>query len=601
MKFIHLLYVPTLACNMRCTYCYLGEQTEAREAALPPAADTLAYAVEKLLAAEVVPFNISLHGGEVTTLSPEVFESLTGYIARYYRENALLLKSGGFRVGAPHIKTNLFGLEKHLETIGKYGVSVSGSLDLPLSMHRKHRLSKGGGDTLDTILRNVELLRQLPCRKKVSATIFREHFLHLDEIVRDIRWLHENTCLDMNDFNFMVGFASPDAPGALTPLSPEEQTALFERMEQEFAGTDLEKGLRGAWFAEFGPEYCTNCVNCGEKFFLLERSGDVYSCVRGQGHPEFCYGNIYRDSVETILANGEARIREAHAAFPMEEECTACRWFDLCKTGCPFVKHAHRTGRSYTCALQKLLYRRDHADFEPPENALYHYLFRMNPETASRYWQPPATGPLGMPSLHAIIEGDPTLKQVYDPGAFVLCCDGRELPLESQILKQKRHILTITKESSLTLYMRRDVLSALSRWPAHNTLYVMLLDGRTIVYGDEGRTKQAHVATLELHGYALEMLPSDREGWYRIPLDAMLAPYLQFLGSEQPFNLFFTTAALRNYHYAKQKENAYYHLQAINLPFPNIEFVLLDKEALLQRLGLGANKGREDADHVDNV
>ena len=27
MRPIHLLYVPTLACNLGCTYCYLGKQT----------------------------------------------------------------------------------------------------------------------------------------------------------------------------------------------------------------------------------------------------------------------------------------------------------------------------------------------------------------------------------------------------------------------------------------------------------------------------------------------------------------------------------------------------------------------------------------------
>ena len=30
--------------------------------------------------------------------------------------------------------------------------------------------------------------------------------------------------------------------------------------------------------------------------------------------------------------------------------------------------------------------------------------------------------------------------------------------------------------------------------------------------------------------------------------------------------------------YTKQKNNAYYHIQAINLPFQNIEFYYLDKE-----------------------
>ena len=43
-------------------------------------------------------------------------------------------------------------------------------------------------------------------------------------------------------------------------------------------------------------------------------------------------------------------------------------------------------------------------------------------------------------------------------------------------------------------------------------------------------------------------------------------------------NLFFTTSYLRDYHYLKQKNNAYYHIQAINLPFQNIEFYYIKEE-----------------------
>lgn len=97
----------------------------------------------------------------------------------------------------PHIKTNLYHLENHLDTIRDFDVSISGSLDLPLSMHDEYRVTKGGKGTLETILKNVELLAQLPNRKKVSSTIFQEHFQRLDEMVEDIKYLAENTCLDM--------------------------------------------------------------------------------------------------------------------------------------------------------------------------------------------------------------------------------------------------------------------------------------------------------------------------------------------------------------------------------------------------------------------
>jgi uncharacterized protein len=147
----------------------------------------------------------------------------------------------------------------------------------------------------------------------------------VDEIVEDIKFLHKETCLNMNNFNFMIGF-KPQTQGEveLTALDEESQVALFNRMHKEFADTDLAEGLNNAWFAEFTPEYCTNCDNCGEKFFLLEKNGDIYSCVRGQGNKDFYYGNIYTDSVEEILTNARLKIFSIHNKNGFTEECGKC-------------------------------------------------------------------------------------------------------------------------------------------------------------------------------------------------------------------------------------------------------------------------------------
>ena len=64
-KFIHLLYVPTMACNMQCRYCYLEDNTVDTLRG-GDCLETLQYAIAKFREADVVPFNISLHGGEVT-------------------------------------------------------------------------------------------------------------------------------------------------------------------------------------------------------------------------------------------------------------------------------------------------------------------------------------------------------------------------------------------------------------------------------------------------------------------------------------------------------------------------------------------------------
>ncbi|MBR6178520.1 MAG: radical SAM protein, partial [Bacteroidales bacterium] len=161
MKFIHLLYVPTLACDMACRYCYLEDNTKDRMQQYKPL-ETLQFAINKLRESDVMPFNISLHGGEVSTLSQDDFHDVIKFINDYYKDNYETISTAGFRVGRPHIKTNLYSIDRHIDTIKKFNVSISGSLDLPLSLHNHFRVTKGGRITLDKILQNVELLRDIP-------------------------------------------------------------------------------------------------------------------------------------------------------------------------------------------------------------------------------------------------------------------------------------------------------------------------------------------------------------------------------------------------------------------------------------------------------
>ena len=354
-KYIHLLYVPTMACNMACKYCYLEDNTK-DEFMKHDSLETLDYAIKKFKAANVIFFNISLHGGEVTTLSHDDFYNLIKYIDAYYDENKELITNAGFKIGRPHIKTNLYGIDKHIDTIKEFNVSISGSLDLPLSMHDEYRVTKGGKKTLDKILKNIKLMEDIPNKKKVSATIFKEHYIHTDEIIEDIKYLNYNTCLDMNDFNFMIGF-DYNSNGVLHHISEDEQVNFYKRMHREFDGTDLDSGVNGAWFDEFGPDYCSNCDNCGEKFFLLEKNGDIYSCVRGQKNPNYYYGNIYNNSVEEILNTAYLKIFKNHNLENFNEDCKNFGYLYLCKTGCPFVKNNYNTNKSYTCKLQQEMYK----------------------------------------------------------------------------------------------------------------------------------------------------------------------------------------------------------------------------------------------------
>ena len=575
-KYIHLLYVPTMACNMACKYCYLEDNTKDNYKK-HNSLETLDYAIKKFRKSNVIPFNISLHGGEVTTLSHDEFYNLIKYIDTYYNTNKELITNAGFKVGRPHIKTNLYGIDKHIDTIREFNVSISGSLDLPLSMHDKYRVTKGGKTTLNKILKNIKLMEDIPNKKKVSATIFKEHYIHTDEIIEDIKYLNSNTCLDMNDFNFMIGF-DYNSNGVLHHISEDEQVNFYKKMHKAFDGTDLDSGVNGAWFDEFGPDYCSNCDNCGEKFFLLEKNGDIYSCVRGQKNPNYYYGNIYNNSVEEILNTAYLKIFKNHNLESFNEDCKNCGYLYLCKTGCPFVKNNYNINKSYTCKLQQEMYKdRNYLKDIYNDEFVYQYISKMRLEDASIY-MPEKKPNNDYPLLEDIINSDSNLKYIYDDNSFILSVDGMDYKLESQIIKKTRDIIYITPKSKIEIYMRKNLINELSDYPENNSLYIMLLSGSLVTYGDENRTKQRHISTHQIYKGVLDKISSSRKGYYRYDISSFLKAYKDMYSSTNTNNIFFTTSSLRDYHYTKQKNNAYYHIQAINLPFQNIEFYYLDKE-----------------------
>ena len=575
-KYIHLLYVPTMACNMGCKYCYLEENTKDEKTKYKPL-ETLEYAIEKFRQNNVIPFNISLHGGEVTTLSKKDFHDIIEYISNYYNKNRNIITNAGFKVGTPHIKTNLYDLEKHIDTIKEFNVSISGSLDLPLFLHDKYRVTKGNKKTLDKILKNIELMRNIPNKKKVSSTIFKEHYNHIEEIIKDIKYLNKNTCLDMNDFNFMIGF-DYNSNGILHHITEEEQVEFYKRMHKEFNGTDLTVGVNGPWFDEFGPGYCTNCDNCGEKFFLLEKNGDIYSCVRGQKNKDYYYGNIYENSVEEILNTAQKKIFSNHNKMPLAEECTKCGYLYLCKTGCPFVKNTYNTNKSYTCKLQQQLYKdRNYNIDEYNDEFVYQYLIKMRAQDNSKYI-PKRNNDYNQ--LEEIIKQDKKLKYIYDDNVFILKVDDIEYKLSSQIIKKVRDFIYVTPESKIKIYMKKHMINEECDYPENNSLYIMLLSGDLVTYGDEQRTKQRHVFTHQVYKGVLDNTKTDKEDYYEYDITSLINEYKHSLTFDMPNNIFFTTSSLRDYHYIKQKNNAYYHIQAINLPFQNIEFYYIDKEEI---------------------
>ncbi len=587
-KVIHLLYVPTKYCNMSCKYCYLGELTENR-----PEPDkilgTLDTALAQLLDHAYLPFNLSFHGGEVTTLPSRVLDSLFDISARHYAMYGKQIRAQGFRVNPLHIKTNLLNFQKHRDVFVRHRVSVSGSVDLPLRLHEQFRRDKKGCSTLERIQDSLKALATYPYNKKISCVVTRAHLEAADEFADAIKVLHYDIGLDMSRFNVMFGFNSGknqnkfrgQAAGT-EMLSDAEQVEFYRAVKKAFIRTPLENAFKTEWFKEFTPDFCCSSVNCGSKFFLLQADGNVFSCPRGQSSEQYCYGNIFEDDIETVISNGRSSIERNENCLEIDDECVQCEYMPYCNLGCTFVRQETGLRKSYTCLLQKELYR-DNPDRYPPLASeritgyaqrffLHNNLQRLHDVHAEKQYF--VTPELALESnwLSEIIHRDADLRALYSDALFFLRVNGVEYRLHSAILKNVGDIEVLDAESEVLLGVRNDIFSLACSDEVNNYLHLMLLRDTTVVYGDEQRSKQEHIFDYSLYKNAFTAA-SRAEGKYALlDISLLLVSHAQFYLDGVKNNLFFTTKALREYHYAKQRKNAFYHIQAINLPFQNIEF-----------------------------
>ena len=114
--------------------------------------------------------------------------------------------------------------------------------------------------------------------------------------------------------------------------------------------------------------------------------------------------------------------------------------------------------------------------------------------------------------------------------------------LSSQILKRTRKLIYITPKDKITIYMKKNLISEQCDYPENNSLYMILLSGNLVTYGDENRTKQRHLATSQIYKGVLDNIKSDKEGYYCNDITNFIKEYKDLYSLENANNIFFIIA-----------------------------------------------------------
>ncbi|EAK4752504.1 radical SAM protein [Campylobacter coli] len=578
-----LTFVPNSYCNFACSYCYLGKLTERKEKTTDMA-EQFKKIAKKLKDDGVIITEVILHGAELSASPYEHVKELLKAIDEYKKENHFLIKvlSKDSKKGHHyiHLKTNLYFLDRFFELFKKYEVGISASIDLPLRFHEKYRVLKSGKSTLEKTLKMIELLSAYPYFKQISTTMTKEH-LNVDEFIRDVYKL-ESLGFDMaSDFYIMFTYQSTNAQGDFQMPSDEDMLSFYKNLREKLKDTKYSFALEHFWFKEFLGGYCTNCTNCGDNL-LIQKNGDVYVCHRSQALNELRAGNIFNENYESLKIRNITNIRILENSLKLHKDCLECDYFHLCKASCTIERNDTKLGKSYTCALQKAIYKNNaeffKADKTLAEISLDEFLRQNQTNIYKSFLIPNLSLEFreSKNSLENIINDDEILQKLYLKDNFLISVNDELalLDFEKDALYKS---FKISSKDNIKLLIKKEVFDYSTKETLSNFIYMSLLGGEAKVYGDEKREKTLHIETKHLYLEKLLNESLELEGYLIYDISSFLKENSRLYSLNHKNFIFFTTKALREYHYEKQAKNAFYHAQTINLPFLRFEFTWEDK------------------------
>ena len=286
--------------------------------------------------------SVIFHGGEPLLASHEVWETLLSGIAD---------TPGGIPVSF-NVQSNLWRLdERFLELFKRYSVSIGTSIDGPKDICDMNR----GEGYYERTMESIEKAERSGFSIGAIATLTKQSKPHAEEIFRFFRDRGISPVLHAAVSSIET---AKDDPYALTPDEyADAVTGLYPwyvRNRKYFSVSTLDHYASAVVLGE--PCVCT-MQDCLGMFLAVSPTGDITSCQRMSGRPEFTLGNIFDSPSVTDLMESEAWRRLEERQRLVSERCGDCAWIDVCRGGCYY--NALSTGDGVIdplCDAYKMIY-----------------------------------------------------------------------------------------------------------------------------------------------------------------------------------------------------------------------------------------------------
>lgn len=329
--------VMTYVCNLRCPYCYEGQDKPSKHMDEKTADVIIKYIKNSVEGNNAKHLHIGLYGGEPLT-NEKVCKKICKELYDYSKEK-------GICYGGSIITNGTLLNEENIKWMVDYNVkSVQLTLDGPKELHNRSRFYRDGRGTYDDILRNARLSKDLGMNPSFRISIDKNVISRVEELLDDLKERN------LSDIPISFGFINvqTEACKSYEPncLGEEE----FARKVPELWRLAKEKGF------QIMTRPHRAIVSCGmvtESGYAIDPFAGIYKCWDFIGRKNHQGGHINDDG----SAHYYAPYYDILTRSPYEfEECRRCKYLPLCGGGCTSKAwFKNGTYHSHACNIDKYI------------------------------------------------------------------------------------------------------------------------------------------------------------------------------------------------------------------------------------------------------
>lgn len=313
---MYVTLMPTLQCNLACTYCFQKENPAFTKMSSPTEDATLEWIMRRVDERGLPHLRVHYFGGEPTTRKDYCLRTAEVLSA------AMTARGGTF---AWQMTTNgvLLDLEfaRAMEQFGKGEFKVT--LDGDKETHDKERVYRDGRGSFDVIYDNVVALAEAGCRVRIGGNFFPDQTASFEKLLERLEQSGVARKLQGVRFKPVVD-THQRGTGTCTNCSAKEETQALVQLNKSIERRKMAPPVLEGEMLEslLGP-----CELHWKNNYTIDPEGHVYKCPAVAGLSDLAVAHV------AAGAAAQEKIAPLVELRPWEQ-CGDCPYLPVCVGGC---------------------------------------------------------------------------------------------------------------------------------------------------------------------------------------------------------------------------------------------------------------------------